>query len=85
MDWGVIWDVKAKTDDLGWTAEFAIPFRSIPFDTDSDSWGIDFGRWQARNQERSRWIGFARERQWFSIEETGFVKRHGKLGDWKRH
>ena len=74
MDWGVIWDVKAKTDDLGWTAEFAIPFRSIPFDTDSDSWGIDFGRWQARNQERSRWIGFARERQWFSIEETGFVQ-----------
>ena len=74
MDWDVIWDVKAKTDDLGWTAEFAIPFRSIPFDTDSDSWGIDFGRWQARNQERSRWIGFARERQWFSIEETGFVQ-----------
>ena len=74
MDWDVIWEVKAKIDDLGWTAEFAIPFRSIPFDMDADSWGIDFGRWQARNQERSKWIGYARERQWFSIEETGFVK-----------
>ena len=74
MDWDVIWEVKAQIDDLGWTAEFAIPFRSIPFDAQAGSWGIDFGRWQARNQERSRWIGFARERQWFSIEETGSVE-----------
>lgn len=27
MDWDTIWDVKSKIDDLGWTAEFAIPFR----------------------------------------------------------
>jgi hypothetical protein len=73
MDWDVIWDVKSRIDDFGWTAEFAIPFRSIPFDAEAGSWGIDFGRWQARNQERSRWIGYARERQWFSIEETGVV------------
>lgn len=79
MDWDTIWEVKSHIDELGWTAEFAIPFRSIPFDLASASWGIDFGRWFARNQERSRWVGFARERQWFSIEETGVIKGMDKL------
>tara|TARA_B100001057_G_scaffold208204_1_gene208882 strand:+ start:7231 stop:9414 length:2184 start_codon:yes stop_codon:yes gene_type:complete len=74
MDWDTIWEVKSRIDQRGWTAEFAIPFRSIPFDLTSTSWGIDFGRWFARNQERSRWVGFARERQWFSIEETGVIE-----------
>lgn len=74
MDWDTIWEAKGKVDELGWTAEFAIPFRSISFDEDSDSWGIDFGRWFARKQERTKWIGFARERQWFSIEETGRIE-----------
>ena len=38
MDWDTIWDVKSKIDDLGWTSEFAIPFRSIPSDAKSDTW-----------------------------------------------
>ena len=36
MDWDTIWEVRSHRDELGWTAEFAIPFRSIPFDSISD-------------------------------------------------
>ena len=78
MDWDTIWEVRSQRDELGWTAEFTIPFRSIPFDPDSDEWRIDFGRWLARNQERSRWVGFTRQRQWFSLEEAGRID--GLLG-----
>ena len=74
MDWDTIWEVRSHRDELGWTAEFAIPFRSIPFDSSSDEWRIDFGRWFSRNQERSRWVGFTRNRQWFSLEEAGRIK-----------
>ena len=78
MDWDTIWEVRSHRDELGWTAEFAIPFRSIPFDSTSDEWRIDFGRWFSRNQERSRWVGFTRNRQWFSLEEAGRID--GLLG-----
>ena len=78
MDWDTIWEVRSHRDELGWTAEFAIPFRSIPFDSTSDEWRIDFGRWFSRNQERSRWVGFTRNRQWFSLEEAGRIE--GLLG-----
>ena len=73
MDWDTIWDVKSKIDELGWTAEFAIPFRSIPSDTKSDAWRIDFGRWFSRGQERSKWVGFSRDRNWFSLEDAGGI------------
>ena len=73
MDWDTIWDVKSKIDDLGWTAEFAIPFRSIPSDAKSDTWRIDFGRWFSRGQERSKWVGFSRDRNWFSLEDAGEI------------
>lgn len=74
MNWDTAWEVEAKIDSLGWTAEFAIPFRSVSFDPESNSWGIDFGRWFARNHERSKWTGYERERQWYSIEKTGIMK-----------
>jgi len=73
MDWDTIWDVKSQIDELGWTAEFAIPFRSIPSDTKSDIWRIDFGRWFSRGQERSKWVGFSRDRNWFSLEDAGEI------------
>jgi hypothetical protein len=78
MDWDTIWEVRSHRDELGWTAEFAIPFRSVPFDPNSDQWGINFGRWFSRNQERTRWVGTTRNRQWFSLEEAGRI--NGLLG-----
>ena len=78
MDWDTIWEVRSQRDELGWTAEFAIPFRSIPFDSTSDEWGINFGRWFSRNQERTRWVGTTRNRRWFSLEEAGRI--NGLLG-----
>ncbi len=73
MDWDTIWEVRSKRDNFGWTAEFAIPFRSIPFDDSSDNWMIDFGRWFSRGQERSKWVNYSRNGQWFTLEEAGVL------------
>jgi len=78
MDWDTIWDVRSHKDEIGWTAEFAIPFRSLPFDPSSDIWRIDFGRWFSRGQERSKWVGYSRNRNWFSLEDAGEI--NGLLG-----
>lgn len=71
MDWDTLWETAGRLDALGWTAEFAIPFRSLSFDPDASQWGIDFGRWIARKQERTRWVGVSRNRSWISLEEVG--------------
>ena len=79
MDWDTIWEVRSQRDDLGWSAEFAIPFRSIPVDPNSDEWRIDFGRWFSRGQERTKWVGYSRNRQWFSLEEAGQISGLSEL------
>ncbi|MEO5763588.1 MAG: DUF5916 domain-containing protein [Vicinamibacteria bacterium] len=42
-DWNTVWDAKASRDELGWTVEFVIPFKSLRYGA-SDVWGINFRR-----------------------------------------
>ena len=37
--WDTLWDAASKINEDSWTAEIAIPFRSISFDPSADSWG----------------------------------------------
>ena len=46
--------LRTSIDDEGWTAEFAIPFSSISFDPNIDTWGINFERGIRRNDEDNR-------------------------------
>jgi hypothetical protein len=41
-DWNGIWDGGASISDNGWTAEVAIPFKTLNFDPDNSTWGISF-------------------------------------------
>ena len=43
--WDGVWSVKTRIVDEGWTAEIAIPFRTLKFrESDVQSWGINFHR-----------------------------------------
>ena len=54
--WDGVWHVKTRRRDDGWTAEFAIPFKSLKFmETDVQSWGINFYRNLRRKNEDSYW------------------------------
>ena len=55
-DWDGIWDGAAHRDGEGWTAEVAIPFKSLSFDPAVDDWGINFTRWLGRRNEQYGWV-----------------------------
>ena len=51
-DWDSIYFVRTTIVDDGWIAEYAIPYKSISFDPNIDTWGMNFSRKiQARNEQ----------------------------------
>ncbi len=59
--WDGIWQTQASRDETGWYGEMRIPFQTISFNPDSDSWGINFRRAIRRNNESIAWV--SRNRQ----------------------
>ena len=49
-EWSAIWLAESAVTENGWTTEIAIPFKSISFAPESDTWGINFGRGIVRKQ-----------------------------------
>lgn len=43
-DWNTIWDSSADTTADGWVAEMAIPFKSLRYAPDGQTWGINIRR-----------------------------------------
>lgn len=60
-EWSTIWQAESAVNDQGWATEIAIPFKSISFDPDSDTWGINFGRGIVRKQEHNLWSSHDRQ------------------------
>ena len=53
-DWNTVWDVKAARTDEGWSAEFAIPFKSLRYRASgAQTWGINMQRQVRWKNERS--------------------------------
>ena len=61
FDWVGIWRAQATIHEEGWTVEMAIPFKTLSFDPGSDSWGINFRRGIARNNESIGWMSRTRQ------------------------
>ena len=61
-DWDSIWDAAAQRFDGGWTAEYEIPFKSLSFDPNSDTWGLNFSRSLETRNEDMAWV--SRNRRW---------------------
>jgi len=55
-NWEGIWQAAATQDDQGWIAELAIPFKTLSFDPNTDTWGINFGRRIRNKNERMAWV-----------------------------
>jgi len=55
-DWNGIWHGGSNIDEYGWTAEFAIPFQTVSFNPENDTWGINFQRQLGRVNERHGWV-----------------------------
>ncbi len=55
MDWDGIWEADARIDEHGWTAEIALPFKTLSFDPDNDIWRINVVRSIRRKREELAW------------------------------
>jgi hypothetical protein len=54
VDWNTVWEVKAARTDEGWSAEFAIPFKSLRYrSAGAQIWGINMQRQVRWKNERS--------------------------------
>lgn len=56
LNWDASWEVRAKTGDFGWSAEFAIPLRTIRFASGTNRiWGLNIQRNIRKTNEVAYW------------------------------
>lgn len=61
-DWNGVWSNASRIDSGGWTAEMAIPFKTLRFNEDDDmTWGINFARYIPRKREESFWAAILQD------------------------
>ena len=72
-DWDAIWIVKTRRTDEGWSAEFAIPFKSLVFPPGETVWGFNISRIVQRTLEEVRWTGARFQTQFFQVSEAGEI------------
>ncbi|MEA2601551.1 MAG: hypothetical protein QOF89_2543 [Acidobacteriota bacterium] len=84
-DWDGLWEGVTVRDAQGWTAEIAIPFKTLRFSSSKDpqTWGFNVRRFVARTQESSVWKPIRRRpgglAPW-SISEYGEIQGLSDLG-----
>jgi len=74
LNWDGNWRVKAQISDIGWSAEFAIPFKTLRYGSgDEQQWGVNFQRNIRRNNEIAYWSPLERNRNLHRVSEAGIL------------
>jgi len=60
VNWDGSWVVKTQVNDRGWTAEFAIPLRTLRYGPPPQVWGVNFSRTIQRKREEVYWSPVSR-------------------------
>ncbi len=75
LAWDAVWEVEVQVSDIGWSAEMAIPFRTLRFAKgDVQNWGINFQRNLRRRNERSFWAPIPRQYNLFRLSLAGTLE-----------
>ena len=62
LNWDGVWQVATQVTDVGWTAEFAIPFRTLRYASGvTQTWGLNFQRNIRHRNEQSYWAPLPRQ------------------------
>jgi hypothetical protein len=71
-NWDAAWTVKARSGEFGWSAEFAIPFRTLRYDRKkSPVWGLNLQRNVRRRNEQSFWAPLPRQYDLYRLSRAG--------------
>ena len=72
LNWDGAWQVRTAITDVGWTAEFAIPFRTVRYPARADqSWGVNFQRNIRRRNETAYWSPLPRQYNLYRVSMAG--------------
>jgi hypothetical protein len=65
VDWRAVWSVRAARIPGGWSAEFAIPFRTLRYagGAGAQVWGFNVARVTRYNNEESLWTSWSRDNE----------------------
>ena len=77
-DWDGIWIVRTAQTGAGWSAEFAIPFKTLSFPAGETVWGFNISRTIQRKLEENRWTGARFQTEFFQISEAGRITNLGR-------
>ncbi|MBA2585493.1 MAG: hypothetical protein H0U99_03310, partial [Chthoniobacterales bacterium] len=69
-----IWSARARVDSEGWTAEIAIPLKSISFDVRNDLWRMNIERVIRHRQETVRWTAISPAKSVTALEDFGELR-----------
>jgi hypothetical protein len=72
-EWDAIWLVRTRRTEQGWSAEFAIPFKSLGFHRGEAAWGFNFSRTIKRKLEEDRWASPRLDVQFVQVSEAGEI------------
>ncbi|HSL24423.1 MAG TPA: DUF5916 domain-containing protein [Vicinamibacterales bacterium] len=71
--WDGIWTARVRRTSEGWTAEIQLPFRTLNFEREGRTWGINFQRTIRRRNEETLWSGHARNQGLFRMAHAGLL------------
>jgi len=75
LNWDASWEVRTATSDSGWSAEFAIPFRTLRYASGkTQTWGVNFQRNLRRRNETSFWTRMPRQFTLFRLSQAGVLQ-----------
>ena len=61
-NWDGVWEVRTEVSDIGWSAEFAIPFRTLSYpNREAQTWGMNIQRNIRRRNEEAYWAPLPRQ------------------------
>jgi len=72
-EWDAVWLVRTHQSEQGWSAEFAIPFKSLSFGRGHPAWGFNFSRTIKRKMEEDRWASPRLDLAFFQVSEAGEI------------
>ena len=71
FEWDGVWSAAARQTPDGWSAEIAIPFHTLRFDPELDSWGLNVRRVIRRKNEEVNWAPIMRDADMFRVSQYG--------------
>ena len=75
INWDGSWEVRTKISEIGWSAEFAIPFRTLRFSKKAEqTWGVNFQRNIRRRNETAFWAQLPRQYNLYRLSLAGELR-----------